>query len=70
MLIETTTRRELEATDFWLWANATIEAINSVSLEKTLTLDDFIKLLRKGEFSFENNLGYTKVKTTYRIIKQ
>lgn len=75
MKIQIITEREIKETDFWNWAECSILAMNQAITEegierKLLTKADFIKLLEKGEMSFGDNLGYTKAKTTYKILKE
>lgn len=60
MKIKITTHREIKDIDFDLYIN---------SLEKEGISINRKQLLDKGEFSFTNNDGITKVSTTYKIVK-
>ena len=84
MIVEIVTRREFSDDEYWDWAFNTIQAINHIAEREmremasvggffklsTVSRDDFEKLLRDGEFTFEDELPWTKVKTTYRIIEK
>ena len=74
MKIQIITERVIEDKDYWLWAESTLSAINIGNRAEfgkdRLTKQDFVKLLSEKKMSFEDDLGYTKVKTTYKIIKE
>lgn len=74
MIIQIITEREIEDKDYWLWVESTLSVINRESraeFEKDhLTRQDFVALLDNRKMSFEDDLGYTKAKTTYKIIEE
>ena len=71
MKIVITTERYIPDELYWDWAQAVIENVNMLRsknpLTKPLTKKDFLKLLKDGEFSFEDRTKKTYVKTTYKI---
>ena len=69
MKIQIITERDISGKEFWLWAQSAMEAVNHIAGFKRLHRSDFQQLLEKGEMSFEDDLGYTKAKTIYRILK-
>ena len=60
MNIRIVTERYLDDREYWNW----IEALK----EEGLKIDGK-KLLKTKEFSFTNDLGYTKATTTYKILE-
>lgn len=72
MKIQIITERIIEDKDYWVWAKSTLAGINFMNRvefgEDRLTKQDFVKLLNDKKMSYEDDLGHTKVKTTYRII--
>ena len=67
MKIVITTERHIPDELYWDWAHAVMENVNMLKLENPLTKKDFLKLLKDGEFSFEDRTENTYVKTTYKI---
>lgn len=71
MKISIETTREIKECEYWAWAQATIQALNVACHDEgqpaRFTKENFQVLLETGEWSFEDDLGYTKAKTTYRI---
>ena len=57
------TEREFRSDYFWAWAHNLMES--GIPLQRR----DFEELLEKKEISFEDDLVYTKAKTTYKIIE-
>ncbi len=78
MRIQIITERELKDEDFWGWAEATIAHANALKKidrlhgmrTADLTKKDFEDLLVLGEFSFGDDYGHTKAKTTYKIVRR
>ena len=74
MRIQIITERELKDEDFWPWVHVVVGEVNKMrrmdGLMPSLKVRDFTQLLKGGEVSFEDNLGYTKARTTYRIVKE
>lgn len=72
MIIQIITEREIRDKDFWLWAKEVFRGINTERVPPfavPIKWKDFKKLKKTGEFSFEDDLGYTKAKTIYKIKK-
>ena len=78
MRIQIITERELRDEDYWGWAEASMENINKLKRQdkamgapnvKFLTKDDFQILLDNGQLVLEDDYGFTKAKTIYRVIK-
>lgn len=74
MIIRIITEREIIDDEYWLWAGSALEAINSINQQEfgddRLDISFFQKLLDDGVASFEDDIGYTKAKTTYKIISR
>ena len=68
MKLRLITERELRDEDFWLWAN---EVINNFKDRPgpPIMKKHFQELIDTGKLIIADDLGYTKVITTYEIIK-
>jgi hypothetical protein len=60
MKIRITTEREILDKEYWLWINGLKEIGIPI---------DGNKLKEKGVWGYEDDLGHTKAKTEYRIVK-
>lgn len=61
MRIHVFTTREISDEDFCSWIS---------DLKKLGSPINGVELLKKGKFTCKTDLGYTKAKTTFRIVKR
>jgi len=80
MKIEIVTIREIESDEYWSWADDLLTTINEGKemVKKAfpkfrvdlVTKEHLEKLLSEGEMTIEDDLGYTRAKTVYRIVER
>jgi len=70
MRIQVITERIVRESNYWIWGDATIKAMNTAAGKRLVSKEDFAKLLNDKELVVRSKHGNSTVTTTFKILEE